>query len=128
MSEIEQVKSIDDITADWIVAKREADGLGPEEFWGPIRVKRGSAHRYEKGCLIPEHVRMLIYLHHVIGIPLNAEHQDLSAAGSIINSMVDAIAFLRNANRDTVAARKKIEFGINNLTALTEIEHGSARS
>lgn len=53
---------------------RIASGLSLKEFWGRVgyTISRGSCYETSK-TKIPEHVRRLVWLHHVLGVPTDPD-------------------------------------------------------
>ncbi|AEY69633.1 putative WHTH_GntR-like protein [Erwinia phage PEp14] len=75
-----ELKSPNEINGSAIRAFRMARNERLEDFWGAVGYSTSRGSRYETGDTLPEHVRRLVYLHYVVGIPTNmqgAEFQNL---------------------------------------------------
>ena len=61
-------------TGEGLREMRMANGLSLKEFWGSVgyTISRGSSYETSK-TKIPEHVRRLVYLHHVLGVPTDPD-------------------------------------------------------
>lgn len=59
-----------------LVELRTAKGLSQKAFWGAIGYSTTRGCSYETGRTpIPEHVRRLVYLEHVLGIPTDIDSE-----------------------------------------------------
>lgn len=59
---------------------RTAKGLSQKAFWGAIGYSTTRGCSYETGRTpIPEHVRRLVYLEHVLGVPTNIDSEEFQA-------------------------------------------------
>lgn len=56
---------------------RKKKGLGQTAFWAPAHVSRGMGSWYEHGNPVSPKVQRLIFLHHVVGIPVDADKKQL---------------------------------------------------
>ena len=71
-----EIKTEDDITSEWVRGERAKRQMKQREFWEPICLDRNTGSFYEKqveklGRPLPRHVRRLLFLHYVIGIPVD---------------------------------------------------------
>lgn len=80
---------------------RTALGYSLNEFWGSLgyTISRGSCYETSK-TRIPEHVRRLVYLHYVLGVPTNPDDQE--------------------ARQFAVALKEKHPLRLNNAVKLVE--------
>lgn len=78
-----------------LVELRTAKGLSQKAFWGAIGYSTTRGCSYETGRTpIPEHVRRLVYLEHVLGVPtdIDSEKFQLFEMHLKSNNTVSAIA------------------------------------
>lgn len=78
-----ELKTPNEINGSDIRALRMARNERLEDFWGAVGYSTSRGSAYETGSPLPEHVRRLVYLHYVVGIPTNmqgAEFRDLANA------------------------------------------------
>lgn len=66
---------------------RIAKGLSQKAFWGAIGYSTTRGCSYEIGRTpIPEHVRRLVYLQHVLGVPTDIDSEEFHAFEQRIKS------------------------------------------
>ncbi|AXF51470.1 transcriptional regulator [Erwinia phage Pavtok] len=65
-----------EINGDDIRALRLSRNERLEDFWGAVGYSTSRGSAYETGSPLPEHVRRLVYLHYVVGIPTNLQSAD----------------------------------------------------
>lgn len=80
-----EIKKVSEISGERLRVLRTARGERLEDFWGAVGYSTSRGHAYETGATsLPEHVRRLVFLHYVVGIPTNLE-------GAEFNDLVQAI-------------------------------------
>lgn len=63
-----------------LIELRTAKGLSQKAFWGAIGYSTTCGCSYETGRTpIPEHVRRIVYLEYVLGIPTNIDSEEFRA-------------------------------------------------
>lgn len=68
------------LTPEAVTELRKAKGLSQRAFWHALGYSNTRGCSYEAGrTAIPEHVRRLVYLHHVLGIPTNIDSKEFRA-------------------------------------------------
>lgn len=74
--QISTEKDITPAAATWL---RERAGLSQAAFWASVGVNAPSGCRYESGRSIPRSVRILVLMHYVAGLPIDATAPDMLA-------------------------------------------------
>jgi hypothetical protein len=86
------------ITGKVALELRSRAGKTQMEFWGPFGVAKAMASGYEREKhRINEPLQILIYMHHICRFPVNAEHDEMLAAGAAINCVAEGMAALKKA-------------------------------
>lgn len=68
------------LTPEALTELRKAKGLSQRAFWHALGYSNTRGCSYEAGrTAIPEHVRRLVYLHHVLGIPTDIDSKEFRA-------------------------------------------------
>lgn len=68
------------LTPETLLELRTAKGLSQKAFWGSIGYSTTRGCSYETGRTpIPEHVRRLVYLEHVLGVPTDIDSEEFHA-------------------------------------------------
>lgn len=95
-----------DLTVETLVKIREASGMSVPKFWEAAGVHRLTAYNYEKGRNAPpDSVMQIMYLARVVGLRLDAPHEQLVALGKIQESVAfakGAIGFTVNHVREAL--------------------------
>lgn len=68
-----EIKNPHEISGEALRALRTARNERLEDFWGAVGYSTSRGSAYETGSPIPEHVRRLIFLHYVVGIPTDLQ-------------------------------------------------------
>ncbi len=77
-----EIRTEKDITPEVAKHLREASGMTQREFWEEVGSNQGSGHWFEhnkRKSGIPRPIRTLLFLRHVIGIPLSVNDPDHAA-------------------------------------------------
>lgn len=82
--------SENEITGAWVRARREALGMSQTEFWACACVSKGMASSYENGRPMSAKVRRLIYLRHVVGIPIDGDLASIKGMAANMRKMSSA--------------------------------------
>lgn len=68
------------LTGEALRQMRIARRLSAEEFWSAMGYKLSRGYHYESGKgKIPEHVRRLVHLHYVLGVPTDPDSPEMAA-------------------------------------------------
>ena len=102
-------------TAQTLQRMRLERGLSVEEFWGAMGYKTSRGYHYEAGkSKIPEHVRRLVHLHYVLGVPTDPDSAEQA-------TFMKAIEEQQPIRLNNVV--KKLERGIGLMTdTLSELK------
>lgn len=104
-----EITKPDQLTGQVIKQMREGSGKTQTEFWGPIGVSKSRGSGYERGTHgVDEPVQLLVYLHHVCGVPVNLPHEYMAAMGQVAQGVGLGITAIEKATAEALAA-------INNL-------------
>lgn len=75
------------LTPSALLELRTAKGLSQKAFWGAIGYSTTRGCSYETGRTpIPEHVRRLVYLEHVLGVPTDIDSEEFQTFESRLKS------------------------------------------
>lgn len=76
------IRTEQDITSTTALELRKASGLNQTEFWEGVGSNQGSGHLFEnaKRKGIPKPIRILIFLKHVAGMPVDVGTEESAAA------------------------------------------------
>ena len=72
-----EIKKTAEICGGTLRKLRESRGERLEDFWGAVGYSTSRGSAYETGSPIPEHVRRLIFLHYVVGIPTDLQGSEV---------------------------------------------------
>ncbi|NTE96730.1 hypothetical protein [Agrobacterium tumefaciens] len=97
---------------------REGVGLTVVKFWGDVCVTANRAWRYENGhSELPQPIRRLIYLHYVVGVPVDLHSKELAE----LAELAKFASPVRRTRRDIVTASGFIDQAAELLKQAKEV-------
>lgn len=79
-----------EVTGPWAREYRQEKGMTQSQFWGVACVTKATACGYESGLNIPQKVKRLVFLHHIVGIPVNGNISEMKAMSAKLRDLAKA--------------------------------------
>lgn len=97
------IKSENDITGAWARQRREELGLSQTEFWRAACLSKAMASAYENGREMSPRVRRLMYLRHVLGIPVEGDLSSLHGIAERLRNVANVSRQVGDNIEDAIA-------------------------